>query len=288
MMPTPQGHDGRGRPSDTDTVSDTFVAHPAPSALPAAEPVAGAELHRDAQPGRPFPTARRGYDPTAVDEHLGRVQESLHTLRAALSDSERRREQAEQHALAVEDEIRVARAGQPDGLGDAGFGARAERMLRLAETEAADVRAQSARTAAELIDRARREAEEHRHNAEQQAIAAAARAEEYAARRTTAVQEREHALADFLLAVRSEADGIREAAARAAEAHRATAVADARDERDTAAREITRAKAEASAELDRLRTLRRSAREDLGTLATALLAAVQNSEPRAEHAADGG
>lgn len=288
MTPTPQGHDTARRRSGIDNVPDTFLAHPAPSVVPTSEPAAGT-TDREAFPAEPFPSARRGYLPAAVDEHLGRLQKSLLDLRAALDESERRRDRAEQHALAVEDEIRVVRAG---GTGartsareaaepEAGFGARAERMLRLAETEAADVRAQSARSANELLDRTRREAEQYRHDAEEQAIAAAGRAEEHAARRTATVQEREDALRDHLAAVRSEADGIRVAALRAAEAHRASAETAARDERERAARDVGRTRAEAVTELSRLHSLRQRAREDLGSLAAALQAAVDVNSPTA-------
>lgn len=262
-------------------MSDTFLADEMPPGVPSAHPTGGT-TDREAFPRQPFPAARRGYRPDAVDAHLRRLQQSMETMRAALRESERRREQAEQHALAIEDEIRVvradgaaARASTEVGAGpESGFGVRAERMLRLAETEAADVRAQSTRSANDLLDRTRREAEQYRHDVQEQTIAAAGRAEEHVAGRLAAVQDRENALADHLVAVRSEADGIRAAALRAAEAHRAAAETQARDEREHAAREVGRARAEAVTELDRLHGLRQRAREDLGSLAVAVQAAI--------------
>ena len=69
-----------------------------------------------------FPTVRKGYEPAAVDAHLALLTESLSALRAALADSERRRAMAEQHAVAVEEEIRVVRSGHTP-TADTGFGA---------------------------------------------------------------------------------------------------------------------------------------------------------------------
>jgi hypothetical protein len=100
-----------------------------------------------------FATVRKGYEPAAVDAHLALLTESLSALRAALADSERRRTMAEQHAVAVEEEIRVVRSGIAPAV-DTGFGARAERMLRLAETEAEQIRGTAHRTAAEVTERA--------------------------------------------------------------------------------------------------------------------------------------
>jgi len=108
-------------------VHDNGTFTPA-SAVPA-PPIALSDL---APPD--FPTVRRGYAPAAVDAHVELLSESLTALQAALTDSERRRAMAEQHAVAVEEEIRVVRSGVSPT--DTGFGARAERMLRLAETEA--------------------------------------------------------------------------------------------------------------------------------------------------------
>ena len=172
-----------------------------------------------------FPTVRRGYAPAAVDAHVELLAESLTALRAALTDSERRRAMAEQHAVAVEEEIRVVRSGVSPT--DAGFGARAERMLRLAETEAEQIRATAHRTAAEVTERALSEAERHRHDVRQQLIAESARAEEQAARRAAELQgPREPPATSAWSGHRAEADAVRTAAERAALAHRQSAEAD--------------------------------------------------------------
>ena len=165
---------------------------------------------------RPSARATRPPPSTRTVELLA---ESLTALRAALADSERRRAMAEQHAVAVEEEIRVVRSGLSPT--DTGFGARAERMLRLAETEAEQIRATAHRTAAEVTERALSEAERHRHDVRQQLIAESARAEEQAARRAAELQDRENRLRTALARARAEADAVRAAAERAADAHRA-------------------------------------------------------------------
>ncbi len=275
MRPTPQGHDARHARTDTQDVHDTFVADSAARAASrlldaGGEPEAG-----------PFPIGRRGYEPAAVDAVVGRLQGSLHSLRAALSESERRREQAERHALSVEDEIRTVRStAGAEPAAESGFGARAERMLRLAETEAADVRAAAGQAAAELMDRARREAETLRHDAERRAISVAARAEEHAARRIAAAQEREESLREQVRVAQLQADGVRGAAMRAAESTREHVEAEVREQRERVGRELARERAAVEADLARLRRTGQRARLDLHALAGALTAAVEMPAPR--------
>ena len=138
-----------------------------------------------------FATVRKGYEPAAVDAHLALLAESLSTLRAALADSERRRAMAEQHAVAVEEEIRVVRAGRArptpaSARGPSGCCASPRpRPSRSAST--------AHRTAAEVTERAQGEAERHRHDVRQQLIAESARSEEQAARRASELQDREGA-----------------------------------------------------------------------------------------------
>lgn len=181
--PTPPEHD-KQRPGDNSrAVHDNGTFTPA-SAAPASRAALNAAFGTD-QP--PFATVRRGYDPTAVDARLAQLDESVAALRSALQESERRRAMAEQHAVAVEEEIRVVRSGMFSAPApDTGFGARAERMLRLAESEAEQVRATAQRTASEVTERALSDAEQHRHDVRQQLIAESARAEELAARLRTA------------------------------------------------------------------------------------------------------
>jgi hypothetical protein len=242
----------------------------------------------------PFGTVRRGYDPSAVDAHIARLEEALATLRTALDDSERRRAMAEQHALAVEEEIRVVRSGLVPNS-DTGFGARAERMLRLAESEAEQIRAAANRAAAEVTERALTEAERHRHDVRQRLIAESARAAEQAARRGSELQEREDALNQRLAGAHAAAESIRSAAERAAEAHRAAAQADVDELRDRAARDLARARELAERDLARLRDLQGAARLEVARLAAVIRAELAGPAARpspgpnrrAAHAAGG-
>ena len=253
-------------------VHDNGTFTPA-SAVPA-PPIALSDL---APPD--FPTVRRGYAPDAVDAHVELLSESLTALQAALTDSERRRAMAEQHAVAVEEEIRVVRSGANPA--DTGFGARAERMLRLAETEAEQIRATAHRTAAEVTERALSEAERHRHDVRQRLIAESARAEERAARRASELQERERALDERLERVRADADAVRVATERAAEAHRAGVLAELEEFRRRTADELGRARAQAEHELARLRDLQGTARAELARIAAAIRAELPGAVPTA-------
>lgn len=221
----------------------------------------------------PFATVRRGYDPAAVDAHLAQLDESVAALCAVLEESERRRAMAEQHAVAVEEEIRVVRSGMLSAPApDTGFGARAERMLRLAESEAEQVRAAAQRTASEVTERALSEAERHRHDVRQRLIAESARAEEQAARRGADLQEREKALRTQVNRMRADAEAIQVAAERAAESHRATAQADVDELRNRTVRELARARELEERELNRLRDLQGAARLELARLASMIRA----------------
>src|SRR4051794_3300638 len=77
------------------------------------------------------------------------------TLPAELAEARARAEKAE-------------RALAEGGVG--GFGVRAERLLRLAETEAREMRGAAAADVSKMIAKAQAEAEAHRHEVEQQLI----------------------------------------------------------------------------------------------------------------------
>jgi hypothetical protein len=125
------------------------------------------------QPG--FDVVRRGYDRGQVESH---VQE----LRRRLVAAENARRMAEQYAAAAADELAVARdrsrAATVPPVQET-FGVRAERVLRLAEREAAEIRARAAHEAAALLEDAHRAAGEAGAVAERE-HAAAQRAREEA------------------------------------------------------------------------------------------------------------
>src|SRR5689334_16350999 len=101
-------------------------------------------------------------------------------LEAQLAAERRRAEQAEQ-ALAGR------RSAEPEG----GFGMRAERLLRLAEAEARDMRAAAARDATALLERTQAEAETHRHEVEQELISRSAAFDRRSAERDATLTARE-------------------------------------------------------------------------------------------------
>lgn len=231
-----------------------------------------------------FARARRGYDQSAVDAHLTRLEENAAALRVALEDSERRRGMAEEHALAVEDEIRAVRAGALTApavaAADTGFGARAERLLRLAETEAEQIRSVAQRSASELTRHAANEAERHQHEVQQRLIAESARAEEQTGRRAAALEDREQALQARIGRAQAEAETIRSAAQQAAEAHRSAAQAEVAELRQRSAYELGRTREREERELARLRDLQATARRELTRLASTIRAELPARVPR--------
>ncbi|MDT7704463.1 MAG: hypothetical protein QOG20_70, partial [Pseudonocardiales bacterium] len=136
----------------------------------------------------------RGYERTAVDEVMARTNDQMAQLRRDLAESERRRALAEQHATATEGENRSLRSEQqpaPSAPPEEGFGFRAEKLLRMAEQEAAEVRVHASRESAAIVEKARSEAEKHRHEAEQALISRASMLEQQAAQRAAELQDRE-------------------------------------------------------------------------------------------------
>ncbi|GAA4684165.1 hypothetical protein GCM10023215_18590 [Pseudonocardia yuanmonensis] len=143
---------------------------------------------RDADPvnrSGAFEVVRRGYARDQVD---ALVRELERRARAA----ENARRMAEQHAAGLAEELRTLRAGTPaEGLPAVpqSFGFRAEKVLRLAEREASDIRAAATREAAEIRAAATREAAELMERAHASAGRARAEAE---TERAVVAAERAH------------------------------------------------------------------------------------------------
>jgi chromosome segregation ATPase len=222
---------------------------------------------------RRFDVVLRGYERHAVDEHLARQDEQLAKLRHELSESERRRALAEQHATATETEIRNLRSDPQFAERtppEESFGYRAEKLLRLAEQEAAEARAAAAREAAAVIEQARADAEQHRHEVEQSLIARSSLLDQQAAQRTVELQEREQQIAAQMTTARSEIYTMHEAARRAAEQYRRQAEGDAESVRARAAHAAQRMRDQAEQEVARLAALRDDARAEITRLAELL------------------
>ena len=186
-----------------------------------------------------FVTVMRGYDRIEVDEHLRVTERRVARQRSELTASEDRRRRAEDRAATLEAEIRQVRArlDSASAPADGGFGIRAEKLLRLAEQEASELRAAAARDVAALRQEARADAEHHRHEVEQDLIARSASFDERAAPRTAEMQQHEEQIAEQLAAVKAETEALQAAAQRAVDLYRQRVEADAEELKARAAAE---------------------------------------------------
>jgi DivIVA domain-containing protein len=216
-----------------------------------------------------FVTVMRGYDRIEVDEYVRDTRRTVQSLRAELAQSDERRRRAEQRAESAEQEMRTAqpRSAPP---AEEGFGMRAERLLRIAEQEAAEIRSGAAREAAATLQQSRAEAERARHEAEQALIARSSRFDEQAAQRTADLQQREQQIAEQLAIARNEAEAVEAAALRAADQYRGRVQADAEEIVARARSEAGQIRDQAAQELSRLTGLQDSVRAELARLATLL------------------
>lgn len=196
-----------------------------------------------------FATALRGYDRGQVEARIGEL-----VARCGAEASRAERAEAELRA-ALERVERLqdsgAEARQEPGNDGGGFGVRVERVLKLAEREAAELRGKAAAGATGLVEKARAEAEQHRHQAEQALIARAAQMDQKAAERTADLNTREREITENLESAHHEAESILTAAGSDAAAERSKAEQRAgnvlcqaeeaaHQQRDSAAREVER------------------------------------------------
>jgi chromosome segregation ATPase len=216
-----------------------------------------------------FDTVLRGYERRQVDDAVGRLRNEVAQLRDELAEAERRRRQANEHAEATERELRDVRAksahSEPRSVEDS-FGYRAEKLLRIAEQEAAEVRTHASRESSAIIEQARTEAEKHRHEVEQSLISRAAVLEQQAAQRNSELQEREQQIADQLTAAREQADQLHAAAARTADRLRQESEAAAEEAKLRAATDLQRQRDQAAQEIARLDKVQSDVRVELARL----------------------
>jgi DNA polymerase III gamma/tau subunit len=239
---------------------------------PATRPNSGSPA--DNRPTTPFDVALRGYERRQVDDYVARQRSEMSALRAQLAEIERQRRLATDHAEATEEENRRLRNAGPapaEAPAEDGFGFRAEKLLRLAEQEAADIRARTRQESVALLEQTRAEAEKHRHEVEQSLIARAAQLDQAAARRTVELQEREQQIADQLEATRAEADGLHAAATRAADRLRQESEAKADEIRARAESDAKKVRDQAEHDLLRLTSLRSNVHAELARLAEVLV-----------------
>jgi len=220
-------------------------------------------------PDQSFDTVLRGYERRQVDDFVSRLKSELAQAKDELADAQRKRRLANEHAEATERELRDLRAksahSEPRSVEDS-FGYRAEKLLRIAEQEAAEVRTHASRESAAIIEQARTEAEKHRHEVEQSLIARAAVLEQQAAQRNAELQEREQQISDQLSAAREQADQLHAAAARTADRLRQESEAAAEEAKLRAATDIQRQRDQAAQEIARLDKVQADVRTELGRL----------------------
>ncbi|MFC4946074.1 hypothetical protein [Pseudonocardia sp. GCM10023141] len=216
--------------------------------------------------GNSFDLVRRGYDRDQVDAQLRELRERLAAAESA-------RQAAEQHARATEGELRNARAQASENtpaISQESFGFRAEKILRLAEHEAADVRNRAANEATALVEQARADAERHRHEVEQALIARSAELDQEAAQRNVALQEREQQAAATLTGAREEAARIADDAQHNADQLVTEAQSRAEEVRHRSEQETRRRREAADQELRRIDGLHEGVRGEMARLHTLL------------------
>lgn len=114
--------------------------------------------------GVAFDVVLRGYDKRQVEERLRLVGAELAAARDALRA-------ATERVATLEDALHQTRSAPTDEpSGDVHFGARVEKILKLAEDEAREVRAQAEAAAVALLDQARAQAAEQLQRAEQEIV----------------------------------------------------------------------------------------------------------------------
>lgn len=225
------------------------------------------------QEGQAFESALRGYDRRQVDDFVAAKNKEVAGLRLELAEAQRQRQRATEHAESTESELRElrARSAHTDPVKpEDGFGFRAEKLLRMAEQEAAEIRTSAGRESAAVIERARTDAEKHRHETEQTLIARASLLEQQAAQRTAELQEREQQISDQLAAAREQADQLHAAAVLAADRLRQESEATAEQTRLRASADAQRRLDQASKEISRLDQLQTDVRAELGRLVQVL------------------
>lgn len=227
-----------------------------------------------ARSGTPFDTALRGYDRRQVDDFVVARTQEIARLKSELADASRDRRSAHERAEASEAELRDvrARSAHEPPVAEESFGFRAEKLLRMAEQEAVEIRGNAGRESASIVERARKDAEQHRHESEQSLIARASLLEQQAAQRSADLLEREQQVSDQLAAARDQAEQTNAAAARAAERLRQESQAAAAETRAAAEAAAQRERDQAGQEITRLSAIQTDVRGELARLAEVLTA----------------
>jgi cell division septum initiation protein DivIVA len=193
-----------------------------------------------------FDVGLRGYDKRQVDERL-------RVLAAELAAADNALAAANQRIAMLEDALSQTRHA-PDGepAGESNFGARVEKILKLAEDEAREVRDQAEQAAAALLDQARTQVAELRERAEQEIATRRAEANRQAAEQEAALRRRSSELDLACQEAEREAEMIRAQARAEAEQIHTAAKATADELVRAATADAERIGKAARAEADRL------------------------------------
>jgi len=138
---------------------------------------------RAPEPERPhFDMVLRGYDRVEVDQCIAELLRENAALRAELDGRPAQPPTAPQPTVPARDASAAAPHYDVDTPAEDSFGFRAEKLLRLAEREAAEMRTRATRDAETFEANARRRAEEQLHAAQRQADEVRAQAAQDAVR----------------------------------------------------------------------------------------------------------
>lgn len=230
-----------------------------------------------------FDITRRGYDRQQVDDRLKLLAAKLAEIEKAHQQENKRASYAEEELRSALTKLKNLQRRETEGQNtqtQEGFGYRVEKVLRMAEHEAAEVRSKAAREASALLERARADAEAHRHDVEQSLIARAAKLDEDSTQRQVELDERERQIQGQLTDARQEADHLRSSAQQEAEQLQQAALVEVEKLRARAEQIVRQQHEAADQELRRLRTLQDDVRHEL-TRMHELLAAEINRQPGA-------
>jgi hypothetical protein len=240
-----------------------------------------------------FDLVRRGYDRQQVDSYVRTLVVQLNELQQAhqplinqlnelqqqqqaqVSELQQAHQREHRRADWAEGELHTTRSQleqlkeQGDG-GQQGFGYRVEKLMRTAEQEAADVRSSAAREATSLLERARKDAEAHRHEVEQSLIHRTATLDQEGAQRKVELDERERQIGEQAAAAREETERMLSEVRRQADQLHHEAAARAEQERLKAEKSIRERQEAAEHELGRLRALHDDVRGQLARLLESL------------------
>jgi hypothetical protein len=233
-----------------------------------------------------FDLMLRGYNRKQVDDYLGVLAVQLGELRVIAQREQRRAERAESETRSIREQIErqnaelaavkadlatardtpKAQAPAPESS----LGYRVEKLLRTAENEAADVRASAVREATALLERAKQEAESHRHEVERSLITRGVALEQEAAQRAAELDERTAELAKNLESAKAESEQLIVDARAAAEQLRQEAQVQLEQERQAVEAALRDQRLAAEGELARLNGLHTEVRGQLARLLDSL------------------